>query len=92
MEIKYEILILGLKTQLHLNRLSQLENSNELREDQINVNERYAVLMYARGSGLESVHACRRYLFLHKNLSSESLPPTYDALIQPLKRAICQGG
>ena len=48
--------------------------------------------MYARGSGLGSMNACRRYLFTHKNLSSESLPPTYDALIQYLKRTICQGG
>ena len=84
--------MLGLKTQLHLCRLSQLENPNELREDQINVIERYVVIMYARGSGLGSMNACWRYLFTHKNLSSESLPPTYDALIQYLKRTICQGG
>ena len=48
--------------------------------------------MYARGSALGSVKACQRYLFTRKNLSSETLPPTYDALIQHLKRAICQGG
>ena len=50
--------MLGLKTQLHLCRLSQLENPNELREDQINVIERYVVIMYARGSGLGSMNAC----------------------------------
>ena len=92
LKIKYETLILGFKTQLHLCRLSQLENPNELREDQVNVIKQYVVLIYVRGSGLESVNTCRRYLFTHKNLSSESLPPTYDALIQHLKRAICQGG
>ena len=48
--------------------------------------------MYMRGSGLGSVNACRRYLFIHKDLASESLPLTYDVLIQHLKRAICQGG
>ena len=69
----------------------QLENPNELREDQTNVIERYIVLMYARGSGLWSVNTCRGYLFTHKNLSSESLPTTYDVLIQHLKGAICQG-
>ena len=72
----------------------QFENPNELREDQINVIERYVTLMYARGSGLESVNVCQRYLFTYKNLSSESLPPTYDAHkkpIQHLKRAFCQG-
>ena len=84
--------MLGLKTQLHLCRLSQLENPNELREDQINVIERYVILIYAHGSGLGSVIGCRRYLFTQKNLSSESLPPTFGALIQHLKRAICQGG
>ena len=91
LKIKCETLILGFKT-LHLCRLSQLENPNELREDQINVIERYVVLMYARGSGLGSVNPYRRYMFTYKNLSSESLPPAYDALIQHLKRAICQGG
>ena len=39
LQIKYETLILGFNTQLHLCRLSQLENPNELREDQINVTE-----------------------------------------------------
>ena len=82
---------LGFKTQLHLCRLLQPENPNELWEDQINVIERYVVLIYACGSGLRSVNACQRYLFTHKNLSSESLPPTYDALMQHLKRAVCQG-
>ena len=72
--------------------MSQLENPHELREDQINVIERYDVLMYAHGSGLGSVIACRRYLFTQKNLSSESLPLTFDTLTQHLKRAICQGG
>ena len=70
----------------------QLESPKELREDQINVIERNVVSMYARGSRLGPVNPCRRYLFTHKNLSSESLPPTYDALIQHLKRAICQEG
>ena len=90
-QLKYESLMLGFKTHLHLCRMSQIENPNELREDPINVIERYVVLMYARGGGLGSVNACRRCLFTHKNLSGESLPPTYDALIQHLKRSICQG-
>ena len=38
--------------------MSQIENPNELREDPINVIERYVVLMYARGGGLGSVNAC----------------------------------
>ena len=75
LKIKYETLILRFETQFHLCRLSQLENPNELREDQVNVIERYVVLMYARDSGLGSVNACRRYLFTHKNLSSESYHP-----------------
>ena len=85
-------MILGFKTQLHLCRLSQLENPNKFPEDQIKVIELYAVLMYARGSGPGSANACRRYLFTHKNLSSQSLPPTYDALIQHLEKEISQGG
>ena len=91
LKIKYKTLILGFKIQLHLCRLLQFENPNELREDQVNVIERYVILMYARGSGLGSVNVCQRYLFTYKNLLSESLPPTYDAHIQHLKRAFCQG-
>ena len=82
LKMTYKTLILGFKTQLHLCRLSQLVNPNELWEDQINVIERYVVFMYARGSGLGSVNACRRYLSAQKILSTEILLPTYDALIE----------
>ena len=37
--LKYETLILGFKTQLHLCRLSQLENPKEFWDDQMNVIE-----------------------------------------------------
>lgn len=69
-----------------------IQNPNELDDSDIKTIERYVVLMYDRGSGIESVNACRRYLFTKKNRTSNNLPPTYDALIQHLKRAICQGG
>ena len=77
---KYQTLILGFKTQLHLCRLLQLQNPKELREDQINIFEQYVILIYVCGSRLGSLNACQRYQFTNKNLSSESFPPTYDAL------------
>ena len=73
-------------------RLAELEKPEDLEEKDIKSIERYVVLLYDRGCGLESVNECRRSLFTKKNRTSDNLPPTRDALIQHIKRAICQGG
>ena len=52
--------------------------------------ERYVVLMYDRTSQAVSVNACRKDLFARKGRAMESIPPTRDALIQHLMRAIHQ--
>ena len=56
----------------------------------MNIIERYIVLLYDRTSKLGDVNECRRVLFAKKGRSNENLPPTKDALIQHVKRAVYQ--
>ena len=50
------------------------------------------VLMYDRASNCLDVNTCRRDLFVKKNRTMESLPPTSDALYQHALRASYQAG
>ena len=72
--------------------MSSVRKPDEIQVSDIQIIERYVVLMYDKSSGLDSVNECRRVLFTKKNRASENLPPTSDALLQHVKRAICQGG
>ena len=49
-------------------------------------------MMYDRGSLVHSVDQSRKLLFASKGRSLEGIPPTSDALFQPMKRAVYQGG
>ena len=71
----------------HIIRLSE---GDALNEDDIAQIERYTCLMYHKASGLSSVNACRRQLFVQYGRSIESCPPTQDALIQHIRRAMLQ--
>ena len=54
--------------------------------------ERFVVLMYARTSELQGVHAVRHYLFSKKSREIENIPPTAAALLEHTKRAAFQAG
>ena len=54
--------------------------------------KRYAVLLYDRGSNLETVDNTRKELFIKISRSIENIPPTKAALLQHAKRAAYQGG
>ena len=67
------------------------ENPNSYKDPEIlSVIERYCILLYDRTSSLESVNDARRKLFPSK-AGLENIPPTQDALIEHLKRALYQG-
>ena len=51
--------------------------------------ERYVVLLYDRTSDVEALDICRKQLYARK-LSMDAIPPTKDAFIQHLKRAVSQ--
>lgn len=63
------------------------ENSNEFTKI-----ERLIVVLYDRTSHLASINVAREELFCRKNRSVERIPPTQNALLQHVKRAIYQAG
>ena len=62
--------------------------SESLTEEDMSTAERFIILLYDRTS--MTVNDCRRNLFTKKGRSVESMPPTKDALMQHVKRAMLQ--
>ena len=54
--------------------------------------ERLTVILYDKWSPSFSINETRKLLFCHKNRSMEKLPPTQDALLQHVRRAVYQAG
>ena len=52
--------------------------------------EHFIVLMYDRSCPYKNVEKCRRYLFTQLNRAIEACPPTKDALVQHVRRAMLQ--
>ena len=52
--------------------------------------ERFVVLLYDHTSTISTVNECRKDLFARKDRPLEGIPPTSDALMQHLKRALYQ--
>ena len=55
-----------------------------------NLVQRFVVLIYDRTCPLDDVNLCRKYLFTKKQRSIDGCPPTKDALMQYVKRAMLQ--
>ena len=54
--------------------------------------ERLIVVMYDKTSTLNSVNQIRKNMFCLKNTSIDRLPPTQNALLQHVRRAVYQAG
>ncbi|XP_061894509.1 uncharacterized protein LOC133644183 [Entelurus aequoreus] len=54
--------------------------------------ERLTVILYNRSSPLNSISQTRKELFCQDSRPMERLPPTQDALLQHVKRAVFQAG
>ena len=54
--------------------------------------ERLTVILYDKWSASFSVNETRKLLFCYESLSMEKLPPTQDALLQHVRRAVYQAG
>ena len=65
-------------------------NLTPLSREDINIIEGFVCKMYERNTIFNDVNKCRRYLFASKSRSSELCPPTYDALLEHIKRAQLQ--
>ena len=60
--------------------------------DQLEVLERFVVLMYDRTSTEMKVNEARKQLFSQKSRSIDGIPPTQAALVEHMKRAAYQAG
>ena len=60
--------------------------------DNIQKLERLTVILYDKWSPSFSINETRKLLFCHENRSMEKLPPTHDALLQHVRRAVYQAG
>ena len=72
----------------HINsfRLSE----KDILEEDLSVIERFVILMYNPTSPTTYVNQCRREMFTKRGKAVESIPPTKDALVQHIKRAMLQ--
>jgi len=59
-------------------------------QDKIAILERFIIIMYDRTSECTNLDAARKHLFTKKSKLLESLPPTSDAFMQHVKRAVYQ--
>lgn len=72
------------------NRLSNAPG--ELTNDDMDIIERFFVLLYNRTSCLKKVNEARKHMFAKGNRQLENIPPTREALRQHARRAIYQAG
>ena len=63
-----------------------------LDDDHFQKIERLTVILYDKTSPLNSVNKTRRELFCQRNRAMDKLPPTKDALLQHVRRAVYQAG
>ena len=61
-----------------------------LEEKDIQILEKFIVLLYDKSSTTESLDATGKLLFMHKNSQFDFLPPTFAALMQHISRAVYQ--
>ena len=62
----------------------------EISQNDIDLIERFVVLLYDRVGSTSSVNHARHWLFTKKGRPIDNCPPTADALLQHIRRAILQ--
>ncbi len=68
------------------------DSPHQITDTEMNILERFVVLLYKRTSPLQSVNEARKKLFASGNRQIENIPPTRAALFQHAKRALFQAG
>jgi len=71
--------------------LGKCSSEADITANTMSILERFTVVMYDRTSELSDLNSCRRQLFTKKCRSLELLPPTSDAFLLHVKRAVLQG-
>jgi len=62
----------------------------EIDDATISVVERFVIIMYDRTSDCSDLNSARKQLFTKKSKTLESLPPTSNAFLQHIRRAVYQ--
>lgn len=70
--------------------LQNVSASTDIDDSIMSVLERYIVILYDRTSDCDSLNAARKQLFTKKSRTLDNLPPTSDAFILHVKRAVYQ--
>ena len=70
--------------------LSLCNVSSEVDESTLSALERYIVILYDRTSDCVNLNAARKQLFTKKSRTLDNLPPTSDAFLMHVKRAVYQ--
>ena len=74
------------------NALSEVSyDQADIPESCMSTISRFVILMYDRASTCNDINLARRKLFAKKGRPLESIPPTYHALVQHVRRAVYQG-
>jgi hypothetical protein len=61
-------------------------------DNSVKVLERYVCILYSKTTELSDVNECRRMMFTKKGRTVDNIPPTNNALLQHIKRAVYQAG
>ena len=74
----------------HLTMINRLSSLGNLDDNDIKMVEQFVVSLYDRTCPHVRVNECRQYLFTQLGRVIDNCPPTQDALIQHIKRAMLQ--
>ena len=69
-------------------RYSKLCHSFNPHKDSVHIIERFTCLVYDRTSTAEDVNDCQKKLYTNYGRGVDDIPPTRDALVQHIQRAI----
>ena len=71
-------------------KYSRHSQHTQVKEEDIRILERFTCLLYSRTTTIESVNECLRHLFTKQGRQVDKIPPTKDAFLKHIKRAVHQ--
>ena len=71
-------------------KYSHHSQHTQVKEEDIRILERFTCLLYSTTTIFESVNECLRHLFTKQGRQVDKIPPTKDALLKHITRAVHQ--
>ncbi len=88
----YTLFLAVTQSQHLVGLIKELHGKYGITDTEMNILERFVVLLYMSTSPLQSVNEARKIFFASGNRQIENIPPTRAALFQHAKRALLQAG